>query len=79
MIKRFVLDRQDQTQASDDLPLAIYDKIQSNYDKNGYCTYPDKQLDKSYDDSKRLKHVKDGAEIICLVKMFQQLSMRIEK
>ena len=70
MIKRFVLDRQDQTQASDDLPLAIilniaYGKIQSNYDKNGYCTYPDKQLDKSYDDSKRLKRAKDGAEIIC--------------
>jgi hypothetical protein len=35
-----------------------------NNDKNSYCTYPDKQLDKSYNNSKRLKLVREGAEII---------------
>ena len=45
--------------------------------KNIYCTYPDNQLDKSYNNSKCLKLVREGAEIICSGKMFQQLIMRI--
>ena len=32
-----------------------------NNDKNGYCMYPDKQLDSS----KHLKLVNEGAEILC--------------